>query len=186
VGMLVCIFLFVGLFAYSNWTWRRRTLPTVVFPQPERTLLDSPVDAKTGNLIAWWMTHREGTHKGERVPVLVEEPYALFIQWPKGERIPSSRKKQIFVFYDNVAKKRYRTKSFLDFLKIIESQANGINVFKYGTCTIPRNYMPQVYRYMLEKAMKAGDRTWGINPANGATRRHVCRCEFEWDFVFSQ
>jgi hypothetical protein len=185
VGMLVCIFIFVGFFAYSNWTWRS-TLPTAVFPQPERTLLDSPVDAKTGNLIAWWMSRREGTPKGELVPVLVEDPYAVFIQWPKADHGPDARKKRLFVFYDNVAKKRYRTKSFDDFLKIIESQAKGINVIEYGTCTVPRNYLLQTYRYRLDKAMKAGDRTWGINPAEGPPTRNFCCCEFAWDFIFSR
>lgn len=142
------------------------------------------VDPESGNLIAWWMTRREGTPKGELVPVLVTHPYAIFIQWPSEEYYPDSADKRTFIFYDNVKKKSYQTRDFEAFLKVVAAQPRDISLLQFDTCTVSRAFVPEEQWNQLEKVLAAGNRTWATNPAEGARTIRVCYCEFDWDFVF--
>ncbi len=174
VPSLVALVLLVGCTATAP-LGTRTTAPAVIE--------SSHVDPKTGNLIAWWMARREGTPKGELVPVLVTHPYAIFIQWPSEEYYPDSADKRGFIFYDNVAKKSYQTRSFDAFLDVVAKQPRDITLLKFDTCTVSRDYMPKEQRDQLEKVLAEGNRKWAVNPAEGARTMRVCYCEFDWDFV---
>jgi hypothetical protein len=142
------------------------------------------VDPESGNLIAWWMTRREGTPKGELVPVLATHPYAIFIQWPSEEYCPDSADKRIFLFYDNVKKKSYQTRDFEAFLKVVAAQPRDIRLRQFDTCTQSRAYVPKEPWDRLEKVLAAGNRTWATNPVTENRIIRVCYCECDWDFVF--
>lgn len=156
---------------------------TTTEAMPSTVVESTHVDPKTGNLIAWWMTRREGTPKGELEPVLVTHPYAIFIQWPSEEYYPNSADKRIFIFYDNVTKKSYQTRDFDAFLKVVAAQPRGISLLQFDTC-VSRDYMPKEQRERLKKVLANGNRTWAVNPAEGARTIRVCCGEFDWDFIF--
>ena len=149
-----------------------------------KVIESSCVDPETGNLIAWWMVRREGTPKGEKVPVLVTHPYAIFIQWPNEEWCPDSVNKRIYIFYDNVVKKSYQTRDFDTFLNILAAQPHNISLLQFETCSDPRCWMPEEHWNRLEKVLAEGNRKWAVNPAEGARTIRICYCVFDWDFVF--
>lgn len=151
---------------------------------PKQVIESTRVDPETGNLIAWWMTRREGTPKGQRVAVLVPCSYAVYIEWPNEQWCPNSADKRIFVFYDNVAKKSYRTNDFDTFLNILAAQPRDIQLLQFDTCSGPRCWMPEQQWNRLEKVLAEGNRKWGINPVEGARTIRVCYCAFDGNFIF--
>ena len=151
--------------------------------KPPLVIESSHVDPATRNLIAWWMTRREGKPKGELVPVLVTHPYGIFIQWPREEFYPDSADKRVFIFYDNIAKTSYQTRSFNAFLDVVAKQPRDITLLQFDTCTEGRDHMPKEQRVRLEKVLAAGNRTWAIDPATDTRIARVCYCEYDWDFV---
>jgi len=174
----------VSLVAFVLLVGCTATAPVGTGPTAPAVIESSHVDPKTGNLIAWWMSRSEGTPKGELVPVLVTHPYAIFIQWPSEKYNPDSADKRIFLFYDNVAKKSYQTRNFDAFLGVVAKQPRNIALLQFDTCTVSRDYMPRGQRDQLAKVLAEGNRTWAVNPAEGARTMRVCYGEFGWNFVF--
>ncbi len=151
---------------------------------PPAVVESDHVDPESGNLIAWWMTRREGLPKGELVPVLVTHPYAIFIQWPSEKIHPDSADKRIFIFYDNAKKKSYQTRDFDAFLKVVAAQPHDISLLQFDTCTVSRAFVPKEQWNQLKKVLAAGNRTWATSTGGPAHKQLVCYCEFDWDFVF--
>jgi len=112
--------------------------------------------------------------------VLVDTPYAIFIQWLNEEYFPDSADKRVFIFYDNVKKKSYQTRNFDAFLDMLAKLPRGITLYKYDTCTILRDEMPKEQRDKLEKISPNGIPVWD---GNDNRIRGVCFCQYEWDFI---
>jgi hypothetical protein len=115
----------------------------------------SAVDKKTGNLIACWQGEGRTGHYDITV---VPTRYAMFIEWPYHEYDPQWAKHLKFVFYDNVRKKTYSTRSYLAFLNVLASQPKNIEIFQMDTCTVTRDWMPGNEELRLAKVLKAGNR----------------------------
>ncbi|MHC4563278.1 MAG: hypothetical protein ACYS8X_10955 [Planctomycetota bacterium] len=123
------------------------------------------VDAESGNLIAFWLQYPD-----REEPVLVTEPYAVFIVWLEEEKL--------FFVHDNQARRTFKTTDFDEFLSKIRQLPRDIAVQRLDTCTNSQAYkMPPAAAAQLAEAMKSGDRTWAISKANGLDHEIICYCE---------
>lgn len=143
----------------------------------------APIDAGSGNLIALWMPMR-GEATGTRLePVVVKDRYATLIGWPNPEYTEDAATKRVFIFYDNVLKKCWKTRDYEAFLDVVAQQPRGIEVLQIETCSVSRCYMPAEQWKRLETAMAAREMRWASDPVSGGPMR-FCYCESTGDFVY--
>lgn len=117
----------------------------------------SHIDKKTGNLIALWVRPREDM--GSAIDtVVVPCPYAMYIEWNDPRDDPQWAKHLMFVFYDNVHKKSYQTRSYLAFLNVVAAQPRNIEILPINACTASLDRRPGNERARLSKVLKAGNR----------------------------
>lgn len=135
--------------------------------------VESPhVDPETGDLIAFWLLYPDNPkyYPQKEKPVLVTEPYAVYLEWLDGVRR--------FYVYDNVKKRVFGTSDFEAFLKQLGSLPEGIVVQRFDTCCGSQIYdMPAEARERIEDAMQSGTRKWATSAVRGGNREIVCRCE---------
>jgi len=181
--MLRCIYVLAG--AWLLLSGCDQSGPKeITSTDPPVVVESSHVDPETGNLIALWMIRTEGTPKGERVPVLVPHPYAIYILWPRAENHPEPADKRIFIFYDNVAKKSYQTRSFDAFLQVVANQPRDITLLQIDTCTVSRCHMPREQWHRLERVLADGNRRWAVSPCTRSRISWFCYCEFQGGFIY--
>ena len=125
------------------------------------------VDAASGNLIASWMEPRDGPSE----PILVTEPYAVFMVWIDGE-------KRFFVF-ENEAKRTFRTTDFDQFLAKLRELPRNIEIQTFAFCTVRRTYdMPDTARTKLRETIESRGLTWTYAGEKENGRPYtICYCE---------
>ena len=118
------------------------------------------LDAKTGNLIAYWLLREPGTEGAAGLPK--EEPlifsgdYGILMIGPSAEGDRSAR----FYLYDNKAKIIYATVSLNAFLEQVGRLPAKAKVFQLEKCTVPFDYeMPKLWLELLAGIMDQGQRT---------------------------
>ena len=145
-------------------------VPTPGCARPKSASKDQPgtLDAKSGDLVAFWL-QRTG-HSGDSTdePILVRAPYTVWIVWSGQERR--------FHIYDNISKTMFKTTEFEEFLERLDHLPRRVEVLWMDTCCGSQAYdMPPSERQRLEKAM--GDRTWAIDRISGFEKAIICTCE---------
>jgi len=124
------------------------------------------VDSKTGNLVAFWLEYDHYEDK----PILVTEPYAVFMVWYNNEKF--------FSIYDNVRKTFLRTTDFDVFLQQLDALPHGIAIQRFDTCTVSRVHdMPSEDWQKVLGVLERGNRSWAISKVNGLNHEVICYCE---------
>ena len=122
------------------------------------------VDPETGNLIAFWLVYQD-----REEPVLVTEPYAVYLEWFGDVRR--------FYIYDNQAKHTVKAKDFDEFLKRLQGLPEGIAIQRFDTCTVSRLHdLPKEHWQRLKAALNSGRRKWAIS-RGGMNHEIICYCE---------
>ncbi|MCD4825964.1 MAG: hypothetical protein K8S55_15340 [Phycisphaerae bacterium] len=181
----VLLFVFVMLSASCS-------PPAVVAPKTSDlpTIVESShVDPKSDNLIALWIPVRADdfaqTKKLKLKPVLVPQPYAMYMFWWDTKQLPKGKPDKVFLFYDNVNKKSYQTCNYGEFLTFLSRVPQDIDILLIDTCTASQTrYMPPKERKRLEDVMQSGNRRWATCKINGRKRMIFCYCEAKGPFLY--
>jgi len=124
------------------------------------------VDSKTDNLVAFWLEYDHYEDK----PILVTEPYAVFMIWYNNEKF--------FSIYDNVRKTFFKTIDFDVFLQQLNTLPHGIAIQRFDTCTVSRVHdMPRENWQQILRVLERGGRSWAISKVNGLNHEVICTCE---------
>lgn len=141
---------------------------------------DAPVDAKSGNVVALWVEYREGLDHPDPavkladgdVPVLVTEPLGCYMSWNEDE--------QLFLVYDNKAKRVFKSVDFDAFIDHLSHLPRGSAIQRFDTCTVSRTWaMPDDAWDRLHATMKERDLSWAKSKVNETNREIICYCESE-------
>ncbi len=147
---------------------------------------DAPVDAESGNVIALWVEYREGLDHpdpeanlaGGDQPVIVTEPLGCYMSWYEDD--------QLFLVYDNDAKRVFKTTDFDAFIDHLSVLPRGSAIQRFDTCTVSRTWgMPDDAWDRLTTTMKKRDLSWAKSKVNETDREIICYCESE-GFRFPQ
>ena len=125
----------------------------------------SNIDPKTGNLIVLWIQYRCEQEK----PVIVTEPYAVYMEWYKDFKV--------FYLYDNVRKVTYKTTNIDVFLETLKSLPEGTEIQRFDSCTVTRLYdIPRSKSEEMSTLFNDRNLRWATSKISGRDREIFCTC----------